>query len=140
MLAEKDAHSSALEVSPQAREIRAAKAHNTLHIPRATIIRLKDGKMVSGVRRQYVTFAGFKMSNDYPNNIALYKTALGEHDVEIVYLEQFDVRRDTDTVIPLGRRFHTVRGMSRVFQKCGYFCVYEDNRIDLWMRRFIVNF
>ena len=108
LLDERKSYSSVLDVSPQVREIRAAKAHNTLHIPQATILRLKEGKIVDGVRRQYATFAGFKMSNDYPNNIALYKTAFAEHVVEVVYLEQFDVRLDTDTVVPLGRRFQTV--------------------------------
>ena len=104
-LAEDRENASVLDVSGTEREMEGVKACGSLHIPQATMLRLRHGNTVDGVVRQYVVCAGFKMSNDYPNNIGFFQTGPAVDDVEIVYLEQFDRREPNNVVVPMGRRF-----------------------------------
>ena len=105
-LAEDRENASVLDVSGDEREKKATRLHNTLHIPDATVLRFRKGNKVNGVARQYVVCAGFRLSNDYPNNIGLFRTGARADEFEVVYIEHFD--RIQEVVVPMGRRFRTV--------------------------------
>lgn len=104
-------NASVLDVSGTDREKAAVKAHSSLHIPHATLLRLRRGNRVNGIVRQYALCAGFRLSNDYPNNIGLFQTGRGPSDFEVVYIERFERQEPNDLVVPLGRRFNLVRGL-----------------------------
>ena len=108
-LAEDKESASVLDVCGAEMEKRAVETHQTLHIPRATLIRIRKGNRVNGLARQYVHCAGFRLSNDYPNNIGLFRTGHGADEVEVVYLENFDRLGPQGRLVPFGRRFHKVR-------------------------------
>jgi hypothetical protein len=79
------------------------KLHRTLHIPDATVLQVRPGrKTEAGFKSEFLTCAGFEISNVFPNNVV--KLTNGE----IIYVESFHIQEISDRVLMLGRPFQQV--------------------------------
>jgi hypothetical protein len=84
------------------REKQAVRQAGSLHIPPATLLSFRIGNTVEKIKRHYVEFAGFTLSNAFPNNVVELLTG------EIVYVEKFVNHFPTDTLFLVGRKFEEV--------------------------------
>lgn len=92
-----------LEASACKREEDAVVHHQTLHIPDATVLQVRPGKKTEGgFRSEYLTCAGFEISNVFPNNIVRLTNG------EVVFVESFNIHAKTDKVLIFGRPFEQV--------------------------------
>jgi hypothetical protein len=90
------------------REKQAVLECGSLHIPPTTLLSFRIGNTVDSIKRQYAEFAGFTLSNAFPNNVVELLTG------EIVYVEKFVVQSKTDTLYLVGRQFEEVLLLKRV--------------------------
>ena len=91
-----------LRAKPLELEVRTVRRYQTLHIPDATVLRLKNGNRIKGISRRYLHCCGFVVSNAFPNNIVQLKTG------EIVYVESFANEERRGVVVMMGREFRSV--------------------------------
>lgn len=92
-----------LDATASKREEEAVKLHKTLHIPDATVLQVRPGrKTEGGFKSEFLTCAGFEISNVFPNNVV--KLTNGE----IVFVESFHIQPRSDRVLMLGRPFQNV--------------------------------
>jgi hypothetical protein len=84
------------------REKEAVLLAGSLHIPSTTLLSFRIGNTVDKIKRHYVEFAGFTLSNAFPNNVVELLTG------EIVYVQKFVNHAPTDTLFLVGRQFEEV--------------------------------
>ena len=78
------------------------KRYQTLHVPDATVLRLRNGNRVGGIKRRYLHCFGFVVSNAFPNNIVQLRTG------EVIYVEDLRTDERDNVVAIVGREFQTV--------------------------------
>lgn len=84
------------------REIQAVKRARSLHIPPTTLLSFRIGNTVDTIKRHYVEFAGFTISNAFPNNVVELLTG------GIVYVKKVVTHSEADTLFLVGREFGEV--------------------------------
>lgn len=100
-----------LDATASMREEEAVVHHRTLHIPDATVLQVRPGrKTEAGFKSEYLTCAGFEISNVFPNNVVQLTNG------EVVYVESFHIQNKSDKVLMMGRPFQEVRSnLSLIF-------------------------
>lgn len=112
-----------LDATASKREEEAVKLHRTLHITDATVLQVRPGrKTEAGFKSEFLTCAGFEISNVFPNNVV--KLTNGE----IIYVESFHIQEISDRVLMLGRPFQQVSIMY----------IYMMNNINLTLHAYMI--